>query len=126
MSVNSFRKNSLEEVENDFDIWRDNKKSKSDKIPNKLWRKTLRLLKEYPKNIITKTLRLSSSQLNDKLKQADECTNKQQFVQINPLINPGSQNNGQLILELTRADGFVLKAYNCSQNLETIVSVFLE
>lgn len=47
-----------------FELWRDNKPSKSSATPNYLRQQAVALLLHYSKSAITKTIRISGGQLN--------------------------------------------------------------
>ena len=53
----------LEIVEKAFQLWREQRTSRSESIPQKLWEMVLKLYPKYKKTVICRRLRLSGSQL---------------------------------------------------------------
>ena len=62
----------LEEVVKAFEIWRLERKSKSEPIPERLWSMTKELLPYYKKAHIQRALRLSGGQFNKYCMTADK------------------------------------------------------
>ena len=57
----------LEVVEKAFAQWREQRTSRSESIPQKLWEMVLKLYPKYKKTVICRRLRLSGSQLKHHL-----------------------------------------------------------
>jgi len=106
----------LEAVAEHFAQWRDNKTT-GERIPERLWREAIALLDTYRISQITRTLRLSGSDLNRRRRQltspppADAQDSRHTFVELQaPLINPVSAKAAPW-LELQRPDGLCLRLH---------------
>jgi hypothetical protein len=57
----------LESVEEAFQQWREQRSSRSESIPKKLWEMVLKIYPKYKRTVICRRLRLSGSQLKQYL-----------------------------------------------------------
>jgi hypothetical protein len=57
----------LESVEQAFAQWREQRSSRSESIPKKLWEMVLKIYPKYKRTVICRRLRLSGSQLKQQL-----------------------------------------------------------
>ena len=106
----------LETVAEHFAQWRHGK-AKRERIPEPLWREAITLLDTYRISQITRTLRLSGSDLNRhrrelaSLPPADAQENQHTFVELEaPLLNPGAAKAASWV-ELQRPDGLYLRVH---------------
>ena len=106
----------LEAVAEHFAQWRDHKAT-GERIPEALWREAIALLDTYRISQITRTLRLSGSDLNKRRRQctppspADAQESRHTFVELEaPLINPASAKATPW-LELQRPDGLCMRIH---------------
>ena len=106
----------LEEVAEHFAQWR-RRKQKGDRIPEPLWSEALGLLGTYGVSQVTRTLRLSGTDLNKHRGQIGAGQRRQgaggetAFVEIDPLIMdqaPGPEASA-VWMELERPDGLRLR-----------------
>ena len=106
----------LEEVAEHFTQWR-RRKQKGDRIPEPLWSEALGLLGTYGVSQVTRTLRLSGTDLNKRRRQIGAGQRRQgaggetAFVEIDPLIMdqaPGPEASA-VWMELERPDGLRLR-----------------
>src|SRR5262245_39461188 len=83
-------KRSIEEVKEQYSIWRKNRKSQ-EAIPKDLWEAAVELSPEYSVNVIAKTLSLSYIRLKESIKtrakekKANEIESEITFVQLKPV-----------------------------------------
>lgn len=106
----------LETVAEHFAQWRETKAAR-ERIPEPLWREAIELLDTYRISQITRTLRLSGSDLNKRRRQltspppADAQEGRHTFVELEtPLINPASAKVTPW-LELQRPDGLCMRLH---------------
>ena len=106
----------LETVAEHFAQWRETKAAR-ERIPEPLWREAIELLDTCRISQITRTLRLSGSDLNRRRRQltspppADAQDSRHTFVELQaPLINPVSAKAAPW-LELQRPDGLCLRLH---------------
>jgi hypothetical protein len=106
----------LEEVAEHFAQWR-RRKQKGDRIPEPLWSEALGLLGTYGVSQVTRTLRLSGTDLNKRRGQIGAGQRRQEageetvFVEIAPLVMdqvPGPEASA-VWMELERPDGLRLR-----------------
>ena len=106
----------LEEVAEHFAQWR-RRKQKGDRIPEPLWSEALGLLGTYGVSQVTRTLRLSGTDLNKRRGQIGAGQRRQEagretaFVEIDPLVMdqaPGPEASA-VWMELERPDGLRLR-----------------
>ena len=106
----------LEEVAEHFAQWR-RRKQKGDRIPEPLWSEALGLLGTYGVSQVTRTLRLSGTDLNKRRGQIGAGQRRQgaggetAFVEIDPLVMdqaPGPEASA-VWMELERPDGLRLR-----------------
>lgn len=113
----------LETVGDHFEQWRSSKK-KGERIPEQLWQEAIDLLDRYGISQVTRTLRLSGSDLNKrrgitararraKVTKTHDTRLDTAFVEIDPqAIAPSSQRNATASwLELQRPDGLCLRVH---------------
>ncbi len=121
--------NTLEAVCIELDHWRSTRK-KSGKIPDKIWAKTLKLLDRYSMNEVRQALRLSHTQLKNKLKQKDPFTlnSETPFYEIAVTSIKHQQTHIHLgtSIELKRPDGTILSIQHLSDRLLlNLISTFI-
>ena len=63
---------SLEQIEQEFIHWRQNRSSPREPIPQYLWQKAVRLYPTYTTSMIRERLKLSGSQLKEQILQFEE------------------------------------------------------
>lgn len=106
----------LEEVAEHFAQWR-RRKQKGDRIPEPLWSEAIGLLGTYGVSQVTRTLRLSGTDLNKRRGQIGAGQRRQgaggetAFVEIDPLVMdqaPGPEASA-VWMELERPDGLRLR-----------------
>ncbi len=106
----------LEEVAEHFAQWR-RRKQKGDRIPEPLWSEALGLLGTYGVSQVTRTLRLSGTDLNKRRGQIGAGKRRQcpggetAFVEIDPMVMdqvPGPEARA-VWMELERPDGLRLR-----------------
>jgi hypothetical protein len=103
----------LEEVAEHFERWRQNKK-KGDRIPQRLWDEAIGLVQTHGVSRVTRTLRLSATDLNKRLGIVGARQRRQApvaeaaFVEIEhtPIAAPDAQTHW---MELERPDGMRLR-----------------
>jgi hypothetical protein len=124
----------LEEVAQHFDQWRIHKK-KGERIPPRLWSAAIGLLSHYPISKITRTLRLSGTDLKkhqgawSASKGPEDSRSAVSFVEIDcavvdQALKPSATNAW---LELARADGLRLRIQPAQgADLLAVVERFME
>jgi hypothetical protein len=103
----------LEEVAEHFERWRRNKK-KGDRIPQPLWDEAIGLVQTHGVSRVTRTLRLSATDLNKRRgivgtrQRRQEPVGEATFVQIEhtPIAAPDAETQW---MELERPDGMRLR-----------------
>ena len=106
----------LEEVAEHFAQWR-RRKQKGDRIPEPLWSEALGLLGTYGVSQVTRTLRLSGTDLNKHRGQIGAGQRRQgaggetAFVEIDPLVmdQASGPEASAVWMELERPDGLRLR-----------------
>ena len=106
----------LEEVAEHFAQWR-RRKQKGDRIPEPLWSEALGLLGTYGVSQVTRTLRLSGTDLNKRRRQIGAGQRRQgaggetAFVEIDPLVmdQASGPEASAVWMELERPDGLRLR-----------------
>ena len=113
----------LEAVAEHFEQWRSHKK-KGERIPEHLWREATNLLDTYPISQVTRTLRLSGSDVN-KRRGITHATRRQKgmaakatqpgtaFVEVDPneVARTSALSTRHTWLELHRPDGLRLRIH---------------
>jgi len=106
----------LEEVAEHFEQWRKRKKN-GERIPEPLWNEAIALVSRYGVSQVTRTLRLSGTDLNKRRGQIAGGKRRQgaggetAFVEIDPLVMdqaPGPEASA-VWMELERPDGLRLR-----------------
>ena len=124
----------LEEVAEHFEQWRSSK-SKGERIPEQLWSEAIGLVGPYRISQVTRTLRLSGTDLNkrrglvgaEQRRQRPE--GKTAFVEIDPGLVDRSLGveRTEVWMELTRPDGLRLRIRpSGGADLLALVDRFLE
>ena len=106
----------LEEVAEHFEQWRRGKK-KGERIPQQLWREAVGLVDTYGVSQVTRTLRLSGRDLNQRRgilgdgQRRQSGDGKTAFVEIDPVVMDQAlrPEPGAAWLELERPDGLRLR-----------------
>ena len=128
----------LETVAEHFEQWRSSKK-KRERIPEQLWQEAIDLLNRYGISQVTRTLRLSGSDLNKrrgmtararraKLTKTKDTRRDTAFVEIDPqAVAQSSERNATTSwLELQRPDGLRLRIHPGERReLLTLVDCFM-
>jgi len=116
-SINSLPLDILDAVAAEFQAWRNNKKSRSEKIPDELLNKAKALAGEFKPSILQKRLNLSSAQLNPNKPKSTASASSQhskkpapstdQFIQLpNPVVTHQPQHiNTGLSVDIITAQG---------------------
>jgi len=105
----------LEQVVEHFEQWRRGKK-KGERIPEQLWREAVELVSTYGISQVTRALRLSGRDLNERRgiigdgKRRQGRGRKMAFVEIDPVVvDPARPEASAAWLELQRPDGWRLR-----------------
>ena len=115
---------SLQEVQQLFIEWRQQKKYPREKIPNKLWKAATQLIPKYSNTKVTRTLKISADSLKQKVKKYhssnDQSSKEVGFVEVKRSLNselhlslPSSQSTLSCDrAEIQRKDGSRLSLYS--------------
>jgi hypothetical protein len=120
----------IDSVQRDFNAWRASR-TKTTRIPEDLWDKTLKLLEHYPISKVVQALRLSGGQVSAKRKQqlalnsnALPLKNPVNFVELNipSITSPHNTPIRSSRIEIKRSDGAVLAIEHF--NDQTLLQIF--
>jgi hypothetical protein len=75
----------LEFVEKAFAQWREQRSSRSESIPKKLWEMVLKIYPKYKRTVICRRLRLSGSQLKQQLDSSSSSGSGFVLASVNPV-----------------------------------------
>lgn len=110
------RQSPIKKVQQQFENWRKNRKSKCSPIPEYLWEAAMGLHGEYSIYKIAKTLRLDYSKLKSKILNASKKKTESTpaFIQLDiPAAQPG---HNEWAIEMENADGAKMKiSGTCSE-----------
>ncbi len=99
----------IDELANNLQNWRKNKKSHRDKIPEEYWEAAIALAKKYSHTKIARQVGLSTSDLKRKMGKSVVFKKKKSPVQFKEIkISPRSSTP---IFELMTAQGSIVRVY---------------
>ena len=125
----------LKEVASHFEEWRGHKKSRRERIPERLWSEAIGLLGEHPISQVAKNLRLSGTDLKKHQAAflADAKASGEEraaiFVEVEPVVVGHASNVAvqPIRLELERPNGLRLRIESGnSDDLLHVVERFME
>lgn len=102
------KKPTLEEVANDLEYWRANKKSFRDPIPDHLWGAAVELAKKHTVSIVCKKLRLNANDLKRRL-NIEPTKKVKPEITFKKLDIPKASSS--TILELTTSCGMTIRVF---------------
>lgn len=117
------RQSPIKKVQQQFENWRKNRKSKRSPIPEYLWEAAMGLHGEYSIYEIAKTLRLDSSKLKFKILNAPEKKTESTpaFIQVDI---PGPQpRQNEWSIEMENSDGAKMKISGTGSEIPDIASI---
>ena len=122
--INFAQLDSLDALATEFRTWRNNKKSRSEKIPDELLNKARALTGEFKHSTINKRLNLSGGQLNSQKAKSstssqhrkNQAPSKDQFIQLpDPVATPPHNFNAGLSVDIVTAQGVCISVSGLMQ-----------
>jgi len=120
--------------------WRNNKKSRSEKIPENIWDKIFVLLESIPSTRICKVLGITSTQMRDKIEARQNNdpeshpsttdVQKIDFCEVDTPKFPLDYKPAQAydtrtsVVEIRRPDGMLMKIHICTDRFDELLSAF--
>lgn len=123
----------LKSLSDEFENWRSQKKSKRERIPERLWSKSIELCKYHPLGRLQRLLGLSYLGLRERVRNRSsklDSTKSSTFVELKipDNIPPVGLPDSQYLIELSRPDGSLMKIYSSKNNpidINNLCSTFL-
>ena len=98
----------IEELSEKLNLWRKNKKSKRDRIPEEYWEEAARLANESSSSAVASKLTLSISDLKKRMGHPPLSQEKIIFKELPPV----PQKKSSLLVEFTTPAGMTIKVYS--------------
>jgi hypothetical protein len=98
----------IEELSEKLNLWRKNKKSKRDRIPEEYWDEAVKLAKEFSSSTVAAKLSLGAGDLKKRMGTPDLAQEKIIFRELPPV----PQKKSSLLVEFTTPSGMIIKVYS--------------
>jgi hypothetical protein len=98
----------IEELSEKLSIWRKNKKSKRDRIPEEYWDEAIKLAKESSSSVVASKLSLGANDLKKRMGSPPLPREKIIFKEL-PTV---PQKKSSLLVEFTTPSGMIIKVYS--------------
>ena len=127
---------SIDALYNELETWRNNKTRRSEKMPDHLWQKIIKLHEEFPSQAsIYRRLGITKTQLKNKLREFGHKSVYDDPVELCkiPTISPNNPSIvsddfsplATTVAELCRPDGYILKIHITTKSIAEIINGFL-
>jgi hypothetical protein len=98
----------IEELSDKLNLWRKNKKSKRERIPEAYWDEAVKLTKEFSSSVVAAKLSLSAGDLKKRMGTPSLSKEKIIFKELPPV----PQKKSSLLVEFTTPSGMNIRIYS--------------
>ena len=98
----------IEELSDKLNLWRKNKTSKRDRIPEEYWSEAIKLAHESSSSVVAAKLSLGANDLKKRMGSPPILKEKVIFKE----LSPSPQKKSSLLVEFTTPAGMIIRVYS--------------